>query len=122
SASSSRHSRGRPRAPRGNTALLYSTSAGGSRPRLADRNAGRGALPRGVLRALPRRRSLYAPARARKRLSGDRAPADRDLVRAAAASRGAPLPILPAAVSGRGRGLRPCRFRPHLLVVTIRGD
>src|SRR2546425_1631219 len=122
SASSSSHSRGRPRAARGNTALLYSTSAGGPGPRLADRNAGRGALPRGVVRALPRRRSLYAPARARKRLSGDRATADRDLVRAAAAGRGAPLPLLPAAVSGGGRGLRPHGIRPRHLVEPLRGQ
>src|SRR5260370_5858208 len=97
----------RPRAAREGTALLYSTSAGGPGPRLADGNAGRGALPRGVLRALPRRRPLYARARARQRLSDDRATADRDLVRAAAAGRGAPLTLLPAAVSGRGRVLRP---------------
>src|SRR6266446_7263644 len=112
----------RPRAARERTALLYSTSAGGPGPRLADGNAGRGALPRGVLRALPRRRPLYARARARKRLSGDRAAADRDLVRAAAAGRSSPLPLLSAAVSGRCRRLRPRGIRPRHLVEPLRGQ
>ena len=75
-----------------------------ARPRLAHRDAGRRALPRGVLRAVPRRRPLHAPARARLGVARDRAPPDRDLVHPAAARRRPALPLLPARSSPRRSG------------------
>ena len=93
----------------------------GGRPRLADRNAGRRARPRGDAadRCPSRRSSRSFTSRARCRRRSSAVPI-RDVLPRPAALRARALSELPAALPARRRVLRPLGLRPRRLLLPLR--
>ena len=87
------------------------TAPRGAGPRLAHRHARRRESARAPVRTLPGGRRLHAGVEPRLGLPGDRAPRDRHQLPPAPAGVRAALPLVPAALSGRHRGLRSLALR-----------